>query len=490
VLRDGWLYTGDLAYTDAEGHYFVSGRAKDVIVLSSGKNIYPEEIEAYYMRTPWIKELCVVGVESRKPGEPLSERLHAVIVPNFEVLREHRIANIREVLRYDIESISATLPPTKRILSYEIWQEDLPRTTTRKIRRKEVERRLAERHAGGEPGETASAARQLGEEERAWMESGEVRPAIDVIAAAAEKKPAEIHPADNLELDLGLDSMERVELLTALAQRMGAAVEDEAASQVYTVRELVELILRSRGGEAVQRQGWGTVFEAEMTDPEVLAIAEQHRNMEAVWWVIHRVVYLASRLLCRLRIDGLENLPPAPFILCPNHASYLDGPLLTAALPLKVFHQIFFVGTTEIFGAGLMRRMARSLHLIPLDPDSSLVPAMRAGAFGLRAGKILLLYPEGERSIDGEPKQFKKGAAILAHHLHVPLVPVAQHGFFECWPRGKNFQGFHRLRIRIGKPIYPTPGEGSEEAVERLTAELRSRVVELWGELEREARQK
>ena len=88
VLRDGWLYTGDLAYTDARGNYFITGRAKDVIVLSSGKNIYPEEIESYYLRSPWIKELCVLGLETRKPGEPLSERLHGVIVPNFEVLRE------------------------------------------------------------------------------------------------------------------------------------------------------------------------------------------------------------------------------------------------------------------------------------------------------------------------------------------------------------------------------------------------------------------
>ena len=253
----------------------------------------------------------------------------------------------------------------------------------------------------------------------------------------------------------------------------------------FTRRELVELVLRSRGGEAVQSQGWAAVFAAEMTDPEVLAIAEKHRSLGFVWWIIHRAVYLASRLLCRLRIEGLENLPRAPFILCPNHASYLDAPVLTAALPLKVFDRIFFVGTTEIFGAGMMRRMARSLHLIPLDPDASLVPAMRAGAFGLRAGKILMLYPEGERSIDGEPKIFKKGAAILAQHLNVPIVPVAQYGFCECWPRGKSFQGFHRMRIRIGKPIYPDAKENSEQAVERLTAELRARVVELWSELAR-----
>ncbi len=146
---------------DAEGNYFITGRAKDVIVLSSGKNVYPEEIEAYYLRSPWIKELCVLGLESRKPGEPLSERLHGVIVPNFEVLREHRIVNIREVIRFDVESISATLPATKRMLSYDIWQDDLPRTTTRKLRRQEIEKKLRALHASGEAEEIYSKGAQI-----------------------------------------------------------------------------------------------------------------------------------------------------------------------------------------------------------------------------------------------------------------------------------------------------------------------------------------
>ncbi|MGH9524722.1 MAG: hypothetical protein ACRD3E_19540, partial [Terriglobales bacterium] len=110
-----------------------------MIVLSSGKNIYPEELEAHYLKSPFIKELCVLGLQSR-PGEPFSERLHAVVVPNFEVLRERRIVNLREVIRFDIETLSHQLPPTKRVLSFDIWQDDLPRTTTRKIKRFEVER--------------------------------------------------------------------------------------------------------------------------------------------------------------------------------------------------------------------------------------------------------------------------------------------------------------------------------------------------------------
>ena len=87
------------------------------------------------------------------------------------------------------------------------------------------------------------------------------------------------------------------------------------------------------------------------------------------------------------------------------------------------------MGTSDIFGKGIMRRLARSIKVVVLDPDANLVPAMRAGAFGLRQGMALILYPEGERSIDGTPRIFKKGAAILSIHLQVPIVPVAIEGF-------------------------------------------------------------
>jgi 1-acyl-sn-glycerol-3-phosphate acyltransferase len=134
-----------------------------------------------------------------------------------------------------------------------------------------------------------------------------------------------------------------------------------------------------------------------------------------------------------------------------------------------------------VFGTGLMMRIARLFRVIVVDPDSNLIPAMRAGAYGLRQGMGLVLYPEGERSIDGPPKIFKKGAAILSIHLQVPIVPIAIDGFFEAWPRGKSFQKFTPLKIRIGKPMIPPPeSQASEDAYGKFTAELKERVMEMW----------
>ena len=119
-----------------------------------------------------------------------------------------------------------------------------------------------------------------------------------------------------------------------------------------------------------------------------------------------------------------------------------------------------------------------------VDPDANLIPAMRAGAFGLRQGRPLILYPEGERSIDGTPKTFKKGAAILSIHMQVPIVPVAIEGFYKAWPRNKPFQGFTPLKMVFGDPIVPPPeSEASEAAYDKLTAELKSRVIGMWEDL-------
>ena len=136
---------------------FITGREKDVIVLSNGKNVYPEEIEAYYLKSPYIKEIGVMALES-EPGNPASDRLYAVVVPDFDVLKERKIVNAKEVIRFDIESISAKIPSTKRIGSYEIWQDPLPRTTTRKLKRFEMEKLVRANQKKGQPDSEVSAA--------------------------------------------------------------------------------------------------------------------------------------------------------------------------------------------------------------------------------------------------------------------------------------------------------------------------------------------
>ena len=202
--------------------------------------------------------------------------------------------------------------------------------------------------------------------------------------------------------------------------------------------------------------------------------------------MVSRLIQVIALDRFHLRVSGIEKLPKSgAYILSSNHQSYFDPLILASVLPPPVFDKVFAVGTSEIFGKGFMLWLARSLRTVVVDPDANLIPAMRAGAFGLRQGRPLILYPEGERSIDGTPRTFKKGAAILSIHLQVPIVPVGIEGFYTAWPRNKPFQGFTPLKLAFGDPIIPPPeSAASEAAYEKLTAELKARVVEIWQELQ------
>ena len=496
VLRDGWFLTGDLGYFDSHDHLFLTGRKKEVIVLSNGKNVYPEEIETHYLKSPYIKEIAVMGLEG-KPGEG-GDRLHAVIVPDFDALRQKKIVNAKEIIRFDIEGLSPGIASTKRIGSYEIWQEDLPRTTTRKIKRYEVEKRVKANQAKKLADDSElPAEKPLTEEETAWLDQLDVQRALKIIRETARTAPERLRPSFNLDLDLGFDSMQRVELLSRLEEELGGDVQESQLTEIYTVRDLVDAVLKSATegaggpGKRPTFAGWKAILAEDPTDPDVLALAHPSRVNDTFWFLMSRLMQVFVLDRFRLRVTGLEKLPKAgAFILSSNHQSYIDPLVLASILPADVFFRAFAVGTSEIFGEGMMRRVARSLKVMVVDPDANLVPAMRAGAFGLRQGMALVLYPEGERSMDGTPKTFKKGAAILAIHLQVPIVPIAIEGFYAVWPRNRKFQGFGPLTIQLGDPIFPPPeSEASEQAYEGLTAELKRRIVAMWEKLRKPSEQ-
>ena len=487
AIRDGWLHTGDLGYFDPAGNLFITGRKKEVIILSNGKNIYPEEVEAHYLKSPYIGEIAVMGLELRA-GE---DRLHAVVVPNFEALKRRKIVNAKEVIRYDIEGLALQLPSTKRIGSYEIWQEPLPRTTTRKLKRFEIEKRVRANQADGHQNNAeAGSEKSLSAEDAAWAEQPGVQRALKTVREASRMKPRSISPGDNLELDLGLDSMQRIELLVAIEREIGGDVEESRLSEIYTVRELIDAVrestAKSKGGPSLTNvAGWKAILQEEPAEPESRSLFKPAPFKETFWYAVSRLIQLIANDRFHLRVKGLEKLPEhGPFIICSNHQSYLDPIVLGSVLPWQIFRNSFAVGTSEIFGKGFLRTLAQWLRVVVVDPDANLIPAMRAGAYGLRQGGVLILYPEGERSIDGKPKRFKKGAAILSIHLQVPIVPVAIEGFQEAWPRGKPFQKFAPLQIKFGTPIYPPPeAEPLETAYEQLIDELKKEVVKMQEEL-------
>ena len=485
VLKDGWLYTGDLGYLDADGRLFVTGRKKEIIVLASGKNLYPEEIEAHYRQSPLIKELCILGLT--KPGEPSAERLHAVIVPDEQVMQDRGITNIRELIRFDVESLSVQLPAHKRVLSYDIWFEPLPRTSTTKVKRHEVERLVRERAAAVSAAGAVQASRPLSDTERAWLNDPD---RSDALAAIAERlKRSSVQPDANLELDLTLDSMERVELLTMLEQRAGTRVAPEARAGIFTVRELVDAVLAAgaaAGSGAAGQEPWETILAQDPGDGITESLSRSRLLVPLAFFIPLRVIGGLARLLLRARVSGVEHVrADGPFLICPNHQSYLDGFFVVSVLPFRIFRQLFFVGAAEYYETPMMQRVARATNIIPVDPNVNLMSAMQAGAAGLRLKRILVLFPEGERSIDGELKPFRKGAPILSAQLGVPIVPVAMDGLFELWPRGRSFQwrkllpwNVTPISLTFGAPMAMAKGDDAG-ATERLRQTIESLLASL-----------
>jgi long-chain acyl-CoA synthetase len=497
AIRDGWFYTGDLGRIDSDGRLTITGRKKEIIVLSNGKNIYPEEIEAHYRQSPFIKELCVLGL--MRPGEPSAERLYAVVVPDADALREKKVVNAGDLIRFEMEGRSVGLAPPKRVLGYEVSMEPLPRTSTGKLKRFEIERRARQTADARARGAHAAAT----DEDREWAARPEVAPILAVIQRAA-RDGAIARPDANLELDLGLDSMERIELLSALEQRFRARVSEQESARIFSVRELVEAIRTYGSSEGPEEtaSAWGTILASDPPEnPHLAGLLEARPVATMLLFVALRSLLGVARLLLRIEVSGREHLPArGPYLISPNHQSYIDSFLVAGTLPFRVFRQLFFVGASEYFETAFTARLARLARVIPVDPDSSLVPAMQAGGFGLRHDKVLVLFPEGERSIDGTVKAFKKGAAILSHHLAAPIVPVAIDGVYQLWPRNRpiNWALLRPWRrpgvaVRFG-PLLPAPvlaATGASEGVDSLaepsyaitTARLRDAVDRMWREI-------
>ncbi|MDX2034960.1 MAG: AMP-binding protein [Blastocatellia bacterium] len=491
---DNWFRTGDLGRLDARNHLFIVGRKKDVIKLPSGKNVFPEDVEAHYGQSPLVSEICVVGVHDAAVGVARAEKLLGVVVPDFEYLKANHIANAREAIRFALDTLGRDLPEYQRLREYVVRAEPLPRTTTRKIQRFAVLRQI----------ETAGIAEGAGREADRFPFTAEDRNLLDsptgraVTAMLLHHAPRETapHPRMNLELDLGLDSLARAECIVGLEQRLGITLDPQETSAALTVGELIGLVERQThgrlpaAGRSLAGEDWRDILTTASLDTPDLAPILQPKPM-IVWiaYALLRVIYATARVFLRMEVEGREALTatPRPYLICPNHQSYLDPILISSTYSPGVLRHIFHVGATEYFAGPFMQRLARTLNIVPVDPDLNLIRAMRAGAGGLRAGRILNIYPEGQRSFDGRLHEFKEGAAILASELQLPIVPVAIDGAWRVWPRGSRRLHPARVKIRFGAPIHPAadvPATLDAEARHQaLTDLLKTRIQQMLDEM-------
>lgn len=458
---DGWFHSGDLGKFDKDGHLYIVGRAKDVIVLPSGKNVHPEDLEVHYLKAPEVEELAILGIADKSEARAGAEKLVAVVIPDFEYLKQNKIANSKEAVRYALDNLGRELPEYQRVREYIVRAEPLPRTATRKIKRFALKKEI-------ESGQLTDVA----PEKRTWELTTSDAAALStniaktVISVIRQNKAdvEQMHPGMNLEIDLGLDSLARAEVFAALEQAFATEFTPDQAASALTVQNVIDLVAQTPAGiaaaendSAIQADlNWSKIIrEADEEIPEVRTVLRSTWAWEAFAFTVFRIFNLFCRVFMRLEVEGLENLKKlkAPYLICPNHQSFLDPFVVCSNYPFDVFRKTFHVGAAMFFKGAIMRFVASMVKVVPIDPDTQLMRAMKAGAVGLKRGKILNIYPEGERAFDGNLHDFKKGAAIIASELDLLIVPVALDGLYKVWARGSWKIRPAKVKIRFGEPI-------------------------------------
>lgn len=401
AFEGGWLRTGDLGRFDESGNLVLLGRKKEVIVTSEGLNVYPQDVEDVLNLDPRVRESAVVASMEGGP-------VHAVLVLQPGIAQDETPRIVADANR--------KLERHQQIRSGTVWPEkELPRTSTGKLRRTAIA-----------AGSTAGSAPQTTEQIVARLLSG-VRAGEDL----------------RLDQDLGLSSLERVELMVELEQVGGAPIDDAAFSRAKSLSEIADLVRAM----PVASEATGT-YPA-WSWPTNAAI----RLLRFV--TLYGLVFPLLRVRVRVEVTGVEHLPSAspPLLFVSNHQSILDVPAILRALPPRYrscLAPAMGTGrkTIEMLAAGVF------FNTYPLPTTSvGLRGAIQHTGSLVDRGYSPLVFPEGARTQDGGIQPFRPGIGVIAKHVGLPVLPVRITGAYEVWPIQARGPGKGVISVHFAKPM-------------------------------------
>ncbi|HEX6142891.1 MAG TPA: AMP-binding protein [Geminicoccaceae bacterium] len=430
---DGFFRTGDLGFLDQDGYLHIAGRSKELIVLSGGKNIFPDEVEAVYGESGLIKEMAVLEHDGRLAG---------LFVPTGDLLQDAAPEEVGKQIRGEVDRLSPRLPSHARISDFAVTARSLPRTQIGKLRRHELPAMFEEAKAGGV------------RDEQEWTPSDEDRSLLDTPPAGEvwtwlnERFEGRRLTLDSSpQLDLGLDSFDWMTLTMELEERFGVRLEEEALARVQTLRDLLLEVIDAGGGE-VGEPGGLSEEQARFLEPE-------GPWLRAVGRVLFELNRLVMRTVFRLRVEGRDRLPDGgAYLIAPNHASFLDPFVLAAALSFDELQRIYWAGWTGILFRGpLTRLFSRITHVVPVDPKRGLTSTLALGRGVLERGLVLVWFPEGQRTTDGRLRRFLPGAGWLIDKTGAEVVPAWIDGTYLALPPHATLPRPARLGVRFGRPL-------------------------------------
>jgi long-chain acyl-CoA synthetase len=457
----GWLRTGDLGELDPAGNLRFRGRKKNVMVSGSGLNLYPEDLEAALHRQPQIRDAVVFPLGGNNSAAvPLRDSAE----PAAALLLNPTAADPKEIAAQAIHAANATLADYQQIRTWLVWPDpDFPRTATGKARLSQIAERATQMLTSA-PGTPISRLAPL---------------PIDALTQLLSRFT--MAPHSNLEENLNLSSLDRVELLANLESTFHVELNDSALSQIKTISDIQKLITQP------------SAPRTEYSYPQ-WAQTKAIRALRLLMY--YALVWPATKILGHPKIIGTENLknlkPPA--LIVANHITRrADMGLLLYALPKKIRHNL----ATAMAGETLEQMRTPPLawfpvkrwfyrmnywlvtalfNVFPLPQFSGFRDSFKFAGESADRGYSLLIFPEGEvnRTPDGRMARFQPGIGLLAQNLHLPIIPMRLDGVAQMKQAGRRLARPGELTVTIGTPLTFPNETPPEEITRQLEAMVRS----------------
>ncbi len=450
--EEGWFRTGDIGELDAEGNLYFKGRKKNVIVTREGMNVYPEDLEAALRRQPEVRDCVVVGLEQRGNAEPCAVLL----------LRDSRQSPSQEAdPQAIVRRANQHLADYQQMRRWLVWpDEDFPRTPTQKPKLALIQVAVQQHFASGDGG-SATTHSALG----------------DLITRITGRSAGELAPDAKLEGDLNLNSMDRVELMSALEDRYQVDLNQADFTKVSTVGDLERLL------------------RAPQESPLTQYPYPRWAQRRPITWIREFIYYLltwpATMIMAHPKIVGRENLRgvEGPLLISCNHVTYIDVGFALIALPPRLRRRLAVGMLGELLWQmwrpphewNPFRRLSYKVgyylvvalfDVFPLPQQSGVRESFAYAGESADRGYSVLVYPEGQRTPDGKPTPFRSGLGMLAARLNVPVLPLRIDGLWEMKLKGHKIARPGQLKVVIGKPMrFPpeTPPEEITNQVEHVT---------------------
>ena len=429
MTEDGWFKTGDLAEIDKDGYLTIRGRKNSMIVLSNGKNIDPETVENKIMGLsgPLIKEIGILGHE---------DKLAAIIVPDLLEFRKQGINNIQTYLKDVIENYNLTAPNYKKVLDYKLVENELPKTRLGKTKRFML-----------------PDLYKKDEKVKEKVEEPQTQEYQAIKEFVAKLKGFEPGPEENLELDLGMDSLDKVELLAYVESTFGIKIDEEKFAEMPNLKLLSEYISEKAEFFMNSEVDWKKIIDK-----------APNREIKNGWLInaLRPLIYVILKVYFRLKIDRTNKISDEPQIFVANHQSFVDALVLGALIPSKIQKKTFFLAINWYFKKGIMKYVADNGNIILVDIDKNVKETVEEIALHIKNGKNVLIFPEGARTKNGKVGKFKKVFAIIAKELNVNVQCLGIKGGYEAYSRFMKFPLPKRIEVTVLEKIKP---EGTYEEI-------------------------